>query len=662
MNKKIILGTFLIVLVLFINSMVQLEYDMNIVEYLTSDSRLTEDDFQYLKSRGTLIYGADHNSPPLRYINENTKQYEGLSIDYLSALSMELGVNIEFKPMMWTDALEALKIGDINLCDMYPSEERSRDYLFSDPIYYQRGAILVHKKNQTILSAKDLDNKTISGNKGDFVFEFVNEQYTDVTTIEASDLSEAIKLLVDGKVDAVLGDESVMEYLINMNQLKNEYMILDDYLYEREAVLAVPKDDKTLLDIFNKAIKNLNKKRTMENINNKWFGTTPLITKSDNQNKTLIIGKYILLLIVLFILLMYAWNLQLKKEVRKHTTELRKSKSELETVFNGLTNLMIVLDDSCHIVDGNKAFCEKYHLNHSEIAGMHCDDINGILGRTCEGCIIYDTFKTNSPLIREVKHDQRIYKVATFVLEEENQILIMMEDVTDFKITEEKMLQSTKMAAIGQLSAGIAHEIRTPLGIIRNNLYYMKKSQDKESFSESIEVIESSVQRSNKIIDNLLNFSKLTDNTIEKINLFDLIQNIILLNKKNFTSKQITCLLNCEKDLSVEIYVESLKHVIINLINNAVDAMIHGGKLIIDISYENELIIKITDNGQGISEESLNQIFDPFFTTKSSGTGLGLYITYNEVLKMQGTIQASSQENVGTTFTIKLPLEQEVTS
>jgi len=121
-------------------------------------------------------------------------------------------------------------------------------------------------------------------------------------------------------------------------------------------------------------------------------------------------------------------------------------------------------------------------------------------------------------------------------------------------------------------------------------------------------------------------------------------------------------LLNCEKDLSVEIYVESLKHVIINLINNAVDAMIHGGKLIIDISYENELIIKITDNGQGISEESLNQIFDPFFTTKSSGTGLGLYITYNEVLKMQGTIQASSQENVGTTFTIKLPLEQEVTS
>jgi len=224
------------------------------------------------------------------------------------------------------------------------------------------------------------------------------------------------------------------------------------------------------------------------------------------------------------------------------------------------------------------------------------------------------------------------------------------------------MLQSTKMAAIGQLSAGIAHEIRTPLGIIRNNLYYMKKSQDKESISESIEVIESSVQRSNKIIDNLLNFSKLTDNTIEKINLFDLIQNIILLNKKNFTSKQITCLLNCEKDLSVEIYVESLKHVIINLINNAVDAMIHGGKLIIDISYENELIIKITDNGQGISEESLNQIFDPFFTTKSSGTGLGLYITYNEVLKMQGTIQASSQENVGTTFTIKLPLEQEVTS
>lgn len=107
----------------------------------------------------------------------------------------------------------------------------------------------------------------------------------------------------------------------------------------------------------------------------------------------------------------------------------------------------------------------------------------------------------------------------------------MMEDITEIKITKEKMFQSTKMAAVGQLAAGIAHEIRTPLGIIRNHLYYIKHSKDPKDHKESLEIIEASVSRSNKIIDNLLNFSKITDQSIKETNVYDLIQNINLLNK-----------------------------------------------------------------------------------------------------------------------------------
>ncbi len=117
--------------------------------------------------------------------------------------------------------------------------------------------------------------KTIAGSKGDYIFEYIENEFDKVTGIETADLQEAIALLTDEHIDAVLGDESVMNYFITNEQLKNEYIILNDYLYEREAVLAVHKDNSKLLNILNKAINNLNKKKTMEMIYQKlvWYFT-----------------------------------------------------------------------------------------------------------------------------------------------------------------------------------------------------------------------------------------------------------------------------------------------------------------------------------------------------------------------------------------------------
>lgn len=649
-----------IMLVLFANSLTKLEYDMNIYEYMTSNNKLKESDYEYLKSQGSLVYGADHNSPPLRYVNENTGQYEGLSIDYISALSMELGVNIEFKPLMWQEALNQLKTGQIDLCDMYPSEERGKDFLFSMPIYYQRGAVLIKKTNESIKSVQDLENKRISANAGDYVFEYLNENFNHVTSLEATDLNEAIQLLLEEKVDAVLGDESVMNYLIDKKQLKNDYIILKDYLYEKEAVLAVDKDNEKLLNIFNKAIANLNKKQTMENINNKWFGSSPLITKNSDKDRLFLIIRYVLVFTGIFIIGLYLWNLQLKKEVSKQTKQIRVSKNELETVFNGLTHLMLIINQDCKIVNGNKAFSDQYNLDQNSISGKHCHEISGILGSGCTSCIIKDTFEKKASQTREIKYQNRIYKVTTYILEvihgmKEN-ILVMMEDITEFKITKEKMLQSTKMAAVGQLAAGIAHEIRTPLGIIRNHLYYMNHSKDAKDHKESLEIIESSVSRSNKIIDNLLNFSKLTDQTIKETNIYDLIQNIHLLNKKYFSSRNIRFNIACPEDLVMNLNTESLKHVMINLVNNSVDAIKANGEIKIDVTTNSEFLsIIVSDNGKGMAEDELNKVFDPFYTTKEEGTGLGLYITFNEVQKMHGSIEVSSQKGQGTSFIVLVP-------
>ncbi|SKC89280.1 transporter substrate-binding domain-containing protein [Maledivibacter halophilus] len=662
MIKKLLFLISIVLVILFANSFTKLEYDMNLIDYLSSDTTLSKDEITYLNDHNTLIYGADYNSPPLRYVNEGSQQYEGLVIDYLRALSIELGIAIEFKPLIWNDALDLLSNGETDLCDMYKSEERSKKFLFSNPIYYQRGAILVRKSDNLITTVEDLEGKTIAGSKVDYIFEHIDKEFDNVTGIETSDLQEAIKLLTDERIDAVLGDESVMNYFITKAQLKNEYSILDDYLYEREAVLGVHKDNSKLLKILNKAIRNLKKKKTMELIYQKWFGISPLITKNNRSRKITLITKYIFSLIFVLGTALYSWNIQLKKEVKRQTNELRLSNNELETVFNGLTHLMTVIDDECYVKDANKTFCEKYNLTADMLKNAHCKDINGILGSICETCPIKETFNENRTVIKEIKHKNRIYKVSTYILDQlpqmKKRILVVMEDITDFKLTEQSMLQSTKMAAVGQLAAGIAHEMRTPLGIIRNNCYFMKRSKSQDDKDESMAVIESSVDRANRIIDNLLNFSRMTDNKVSQTNIYNLISNIYDLSKKLFENHKISFGLQCPKDLVFTINSESLKHVMINLINNAIDAMGEGGDLDIHVMADSkEMIIQVSDTGKGIDEDILKNIFNPFFTTKEpgSGTGLGLYITYNEVQKMKGVIDVDSILGVGTTFALIIP-------
>ena len=665
MNKKLLLIPAFILIFLFANSLTSLEYDMNLIEYMTSDTSLSQEEINYLSAHSNLIYGGDYNTPPLRYVNEATGEYEGLVIDYLRTLSIELGIPIEFRPLVWNDALESLSQGQTDLCDMYPSEARSEKYLFSEPIYYQRGVIAIRKSDANIHSLSDLSGKTIASSKGDYSLDYITEKFDQINGVETSDLQEALELLASGQVDVVCGDESVINYFITKSKFKNECTIFSEYLFEREIVLATHKDNPPLLKILNKGINNLNKKKTMDMIYKKWLGISPLITKSDNYHKMSLIIRYALILAFIIGTFLYSWNLQLKNEVKRQTANLRFSKKELETVFNGLTHPMIVIDEDCTLKDANKAYCSHLNCSKEELQGQNCLNLNGIIGTDCNTCPIRETFDNEGPVVKEMQVQGNTYKVCTYNLESlsenKRRTLLLIEDITKIKITEQTMLQSNKMAAVGQLAAGIAHEVRTPLGIIRNHCYFIKRNPPESEKDESITIIESSVARANKIIDNLLNFSRLTDNRITDTNIYTLITNIYSLSQKSLKKNNISFHLDCHQDLNLMLQAESLKHVLINLINNAIDAMEGGGHLHICAKMsDGHLLLEVSDTGVGIDDHDLDNIFNPFFTTKEigSGTGLGLYITYNEVQKMNGQITVSSKPDAGTTFTISIPNTQ----
>lgn len=666
-NKYSLVAILVVTLIIFINSYLEIQYNMNIFDYFINETWLTDEEMNYLKEHGDLIYGADKNSPPLRYLNSASGQYEGLTIDYLNVLSLELGINIKMNPMIWHEALDALENGDTDICDMYKSRERSKRFIFTDPIYYQRGVILLKRSNDKIKLSKDVEGKRVAGIKGDYVFEYIDYTYKNVEKFETEDLRSSISLLEENKVDAVFGDESVINYYLMQEGLIKDYLILDDYLYEREAVIGVSKDSDMLVDILNKAIYKLNKKKTMERIYDKWFYTSPLITKDTKIEKYTLIVKYALIIVFIVVFFFSFWNRELQKEVKKQTNALYLSKNELETTFNGLTShLMIVVDEDCNLKDANKAFCDFVGLSLEKVKVSHCKNIKGILGSDCDKCMIKESFLTKNTIEDEIQYNKRIFKVRTYNLDSipstKERVLIMMEDITELKLSERKMLQSSKMAAIGQLAAGIAHEIRTPLGIIRNYTYILKRIKDESERLESIEIVEESVDRANKIIDNLLNFSRLSDNETHNINLYRFILNLYELNNKTLQENKIDFIISIEKDIEVELYSESLKHILLNLFSNSNDAMKGGGTLLVKGYYEDEkVIIEVSDTGCGMDENTLKQLFNPFYTTKEvgSGTGLGLYIVYNEVQKMNATIKVESSLRSGTVFTIVLPIKMD---
>jgi signal transduction histidine kinase len=223
-------------------------------------------------------------------------------------------------------------------------------------------------------------------------------------------------------------------------------------------------------------------------------------------------------------------------------------------------------------------------------------------------------------------------------------------------------MRQDKMASIGRLAAGVAHEINNPLTTILTSAMLVQEdtAPDDPNYTE-MQTIANEALRCRKIVSSLLDFARQTKPAKKLGNVNDVIRECIVLTKKQAAFNDITV----EQDLSEElpaIYMDKdqIEQALINLTLNAIEATEAGGKVSITSRFnsEDELVeITVSDTGKGISEADINRIFDPFFTTSESGTGLGLAITHGIIEQHGGTIAVESEVGQGTSFTIRLPLD-----
>jgi len=356
----------------------------------------------------------------------------------------------------------------------------------------------------------------------------------------------------------------------------------------------------------------------------------------------------------------------LKKTIEKlnHSNEIITNERNFKTVlFENIETGILTIDKENRVTSINNP--AKVILDTTDIKintpmkelFINCPEMLKEIEQHIEG----DLDKKWSDYVKTVQDGiDKTFRIALLPLSKGSIYgrIITIEDITERVNMRNQVERMRRLASMGRLSAGIAHEIRNPLtgiSIMLDDLHDRLISQpdDRSLIQRSLQEIE----RLENLVNELLDFAVVKESSLKKINIKSLLEDTLV-----FINKQ------CERaGISLKTYYDDvpdvlgdsakLKQSLLNLLTNAIDAMEGGGNLTVNLKYvDNNILISISDTGKGIDPEKLQLIFEPFYTDKGEGAGLGLSITYNIITEHGGTITVDSTPNKGSKFTINLPV------
>jgi two-component system NtrC family sensor kinase len=358
-------------------------------------------------------------------------------------------------------------------------------------------------------------------------------------------------------------------------------------------------------------------------------------------------------------------NAYLYNQAGLRASELERLKDYSENIIESLTVGVAVLDQNGRISGWNRICEETFNRKREEVLGERLSDV--VSPKAFEAIFPPDT-QSEYHLVGEIPIDRpsgemRIYDIAKTPLRDNllhsYGTIIVFEDITDKVRLQQRLLTSEKLASIGLLSAGVAHEINTPLTGISSYVQLLQKKDADGNFSQLLGKIEAQTDRVSRIVKNLLTFARNpSDLAFQRVHLRENLQEIISLIDYKLKAMDIVLQTDLAPVAPIWAQGERLQQVFINIILNALDAMPNGGRLRLELcETPTEAIVAISDTGTGIKEQHLPRIFDPFYTTKGvgKGTGLGLSISYAIINEHEGRIEVQSEVGKGSKFTIFLP-------
>ena len=232
---------------------------------------------------------------------------------------------------------------------------------------------------------------------------------------------------------------------------------------------------------------------------------------------------------------------------------------------------------------------------------------------------------------------------------------------TRLQATQAQLVQSEKLASVGQLTAGIVHDVKNPLAVIKGIAEELAEESGGDEFTvNGLETIRDSASKANTIVTDLLKFARQSTPETQTRDMRSTLESVFRLTEYLIRKGNVTLVPDLPLTAVMAMYdAQQIEQVLINLVTNAVQAMPEGGTLDVSLKEtEDNLVITMRDSGEGIPEENIGRIFDPFFTTKpeGEGTGLGLSVSYGIISRHRGLIEVESEVGIGTTFIVSLPV------
>jgi len=599
--------------------------------------------------------GFDKNAPPLSYTGPKGEAL-GFNIELIQNIATRQGYRLKLIPLELDDALEMLKEGKLDIiAGLEYTSIRDTFLDFSDSFLTLPKTVVIPSSIKDISSLNDLKGKVVAVQREDTIISQL-ENIRGSEILESFNQLDAMDMLFLGRADVFIGNRPTAEYILQHAKKQLKYRIRTGLIPPSDYAFAVREGNYKLLKDINTGLTALHHNGTYERLYSQYL--EPYGALAIDWWRKLV---YILLILtgIIFTILVgiFFWNNRLKKEVNRQTAALADSYAFQSKVLDSVDNGIISFN-----LEGNVTLINHIARN---LLGMKGNPL---------GTNIFD-FLSQPPLqkVLEIK-GQRMFHGEICLDDGTDRILqyyiaslqngmgeiiggiLCLQDRTEQNHLQARLIAQEKMRALGQLIAGIAHEIRNPLTAIKTFTEMLpKKIHDPRFQSELLRHVPEEVERMNRIIEDLLDYSREKSMHLEMKNLNELVQSVTGLLKKQFRNEGIELEIDIPPALTVLIDQNRIKQVLINLILNAIQAMNDSKKkqLYFHGAIDGQTIrLDITDFGIGIKAQDMPHLFQPFYTTKNQGIGLGLYICQKIMQEHGGHIEVKSSAYKGTTVTL----------
>ncbi|MBI3582998.1 MAG: PAS domain S-box protein [Nitrospinae bacterium] len=354
---------------------------------------------------------------------------------------------------------------------------------------------------------------------------------------------------------------------------------------------------------------------------------------------------------------------------------IKNSNFKLHAIFDAITDGICLIDRNFTIQNINKSVPKYFGSSPVDFIGKRCYIAFEEGGKRCEGCNVAKTFDTGEPVnytrMRRLKDGTSVeLEVSAFPVKGKKgkieQVVYYMKDVTEKKRLERQMEGSRKLAALGEIVAGVTHEVRNPLQNILTGIDLLELEAKKKGLSlDILKNLRSFTGDMDFIIQELLDYSKPVKLELKEWAITDVVSGIIDTFEDQMKKGKVKVLKNYEKDLKrVYIDVRRIKQSFRNIIENSIHAMPDGGEFTATISLHRNprgefISIRFLDSGHGISKKNIERVFEPFFSTEADGMGMGLAVAKRFVELHNGEIAVNSEEGKGCEVTVMLPVKKD---